>query len=129
MFEDVRKSLTLIGASSMEGVEVDLRQRFLLRHPLENLKIGGELVSVHYTTMYSLTIDSDDYDSISKTLVEPLVLRTGTQDQLVKGAFLEATRAGAGSYTLAMPKGSLSKPSAIDGQKFFRSTRKVSQSS
>ena len=82
--------------------------------PLENLKIGGELVSEYYITMYSLTIDSDDYDSISKTLVElPGLLRTGTQDQLVKGAFLEATRAGAGSYTLAMPKGSLSKPSAI----------------
>jgi hypothetical protein len=81
--------------------------------PLENLKIDGNLESEYYITMYSLTIDSDDYDSIDKTLVElPGLLRTGTQDQLVKGAFLAPVRVGAGSYTLAMAKGSITKPSA-----------------
>jgi|13_taG_2_1085334.scaffolds.fasta_scaffold00002_101 hypothetical protein len=83
--------------------------------PLDSLKIDGNLESEYYITMYSLTIDSDDYDSISKTTIElPGLLRTGsTQDQLVGGDFLVPQRVGAGSYTLTMPKGSLSKPSAI----------------
>lgn len=82
--------------------------------PLDNLKIGEKLESEYYITMYSLTIDSDDYNSISKKTTKlPGLLRVGTQDLLEEGAFLAPVRVGESSFTLAMPKGSISKPSAI----------------
>lgn len=80
--------------------------------PLENLKIDDKLESEYYISMYSLTIDSDDYSSIKKTTTElPGLLRLGTQDQLKEGGFLTTGRVGESSFTLAMPKGELSKPS------------------
>lgn len=80
--------------------------------PFENLKIGGNLNSEYYITMYSLTIDSDDYNSISKTTIElPGRLRFGTQDLLKEGGFLTLGRVGESLVSLAMTKGSISKPS------------------
>ena len=81
--------------------------------PLENLKLNKNLMSEYYISMYSLTIDSEDYNSIKKTTTElPGLLRLGTQDQLKEGGFLTAGRVGESLFTLAIPKGELSKPSA-----------------
>ena len=80
--------------------------------PFDTLKVNDELVSEYYITMYSLTIDSDDYDSIKKTTTElPGLLRFGTQDQLKEGEFLTKGRVGEALLSLTMPKGELSKPS------------------
>ena len=87
--------------------------------PLEKLEIDGNLDSEYYITLYSLTIDSDDYNDISKT-VEPLPSLAGigsisasrTNAFLKEGKFLTTGRVGESLVSLAMPKGSLSKPSA-----------------
>lgn len=87
--------------------------------PLEKLEIDGNLDSEYYITMYSLTIDSDDYNSISKT-VEPLPSFAGigsinasrTNAFLKEGEFLTSGRVGQSLVSLAMGKGSITKPSA-----------------
>lgn len=82
--------------------------------PLESLKINGELLSEYYITMYSLTMEKNDYDSISnKTATElPGLLRLGTHELLKTGDFIKADLVGESSRTLTLSKGELSKPSA-----------------
>ena len=83
--------------------------------PLEFLKINGKLASEYSITMYSLTMESKDYDSISKKKKDlpsgGLNIRVGTHELVETGDFL-ITKPWGNKYWLGMEDGELSKPSA-----------------
>lgn len=87
--------------------------------PLENLKINGKLESDYYITMYSLTMETEEYESISKKkkdlpgLEGINSIRVGTHELIESGEFISLKPDGGSPFSwLEMNKGELSKPSA-----------------
>jgi len=84
--------------------------------PLENLKIKKKLDPEYYITMYSMTIESKDYEDTSKKttplpVLRGLNIRLGTHEAIETAEFITVSTKDS-SYSLKMDKGSLSKPSA-----------------
>ena len=83
--------------------------------PLESLKINDSLASEYFITIYSLTMESNDYDSISKKKKDlpsgGLNIRVGTHELVETGEFL-INKPWGNKYYLGIEAGELSKPSA-----------------
>lgn len=79
--------------------------------PLENLKIGGQLEDEYNITMYSLTMDKDDFKNLNLDYKKlPGLLRLGTHYEVKSGDLIKIKDSGGGKLTLA-PQGEITLPS------------------